>query len=152
MAWEMGEETRQVQGLWDVSTYQYKIEGYGLQVLTEGMKEKKFRGLKCSKCDTVYVPGSTFCRKCLCDIDEIVEVEDTGEVMSFAVEMADVRGNPLEEPRITAMIRLDGADSWIVGVVEEIDWHDMKVGMKVKAVWVDEPQGTLADVARFIPV
>lgn len=137
--------------MWDVATYTYKIEGRGLKLMAEGMKEKKFRGVKCHECGTVYVPGPTFCRKCHVDIDEVVDVEDTGEVMSYTVEMADVRGNPLEEPRVTAMIRIDGADSWIVGTIEDIDWEDVEVGMKVQAIWKDEPEGSLSDVERFIP-
>lgn len=150
MAFEMGEETRQVQGMWDVSTYKYKVNGAGMKLLVDSMKEKKIRGMKCSQCGTVYVPAPTYCRKCFCDVDEVVEVGTEGVVMSYTVEMADVRGNPLEEFRLTAMMQLDGADTWIIGTISNLDdWHDMKVGMRVRAVWVDEPVGSLADIDRF---
>jgi len=149
MTFEMGEETRIVQGMWDISTYQYMIDGRGMKLLVDSMKEKKIRGIKCSNCGTVYVPGPTFCRKCYIDCDEVVEVQDTGEVMSFAVEMADVRGNPVEEFKLTAMIKLDGADTWIIGTITGIDWKDARIGMRVKTIWVDEPVGSLSDIDRF---
>jgi uncharacterized protein len=149
MTFEMGEETRIVQGMWDISTYQYMIDGRGMKLLVDSMKEKKIRGIKCSNCGTVYVPGPTFCRKCYIDCDEVVEVQDTGEVMSFAVEMADVRGNPVEDYKLTAMIKLDGADTWIIGTITGIDWKDARIGMRVKTIWVDEPVGSLSDIDRF---
>lgn len=152
MAFKMGEETRQVPGTWDISTYKYKIEGRGLNLLIEAMAEKKIRGVRCHECGTVYVPGPTFCRKCFIDIDEVVEVEDTGEVVSYAVEMSNMRGEPLDEKRITAMIKLDGSDTWIVGTITDIDWEDVEVGMKVKSVWVDEPAGKLNDIDHFEPI
>ena len=149
MTFEMGEETREVQGTWDISTYNYLVDGGGMRLLADSMKEKKIRGIKCPQCETVYVPGPTFCRKCYIDIDEVVEVEETGVVMSYSVEMADVRGNPLEVFRLTAMIKLDGADTWIIGTISGMDWEDARVGMRVKAIWVDNPVGSLADIDRF---
>lgn len=152
MAWEMGEDTRQVPGHWHVSTYKYKIDGGGLKLLADGMKDRKILGIRCPQCGTVYVPGPTFCRKCYVDIDEVVEAEDTGIVMSYAVEMANVRGEPLDEPRISAMIKLDGADTWMVGVIKNVTKDDMEVGMRVKAYWIDEPKGNLGDIDRFEPI
>ena len=149
MAFEMGPETRQVQGMWETSTYHYRMEGGGVKLLTEAMKEKKLKGIRCPECGMVYVPGPTYCRKCFIDIDEVAEVKDTGTVMSYTVEMADVRGNPRDEFLISAMIKLDGADSWFVGAVTGIDWKDAKVGMRVKSIWVDEPVGSLVDIERF---
>jgi uncharacterized protein len=152
MAFEMGPETRQVQGTWDISTYNFRLDDRGLKLLTEGFKDKKIQGIKCSSCGTVYVPGPTFCRKCFIDIDDVVEVKDEGEVMSFSVEMADVHGTPLEQFRVTAMIKPDGCDTWMVGTITGIDWHDVKIGMRVKAIWAEERSGIFTDIDRFEPV
>ena len=149
MAYDKDVETRQVQAMWDVTTYSYLMDGRGTQVLAEGMKDKKIRGIKCQQCGTVYVPGPTYCRKCYIDIDDVVDVSDEGEVMSYCVEMADVRGNPIEEPKVSAMIKFDGADTWFIGTIHNIDWHDVKIGMKVKAIWKDEPEGNFGDILRF---
>jgi uncharacterized OB-fold protein len=152
MAFEMGPETRQVQAMWDVSTYKYKVDGRGMKLLVDSMKEKKLRGFRCHECGMVYVPGPTFCRKCFIDIDEVVEVQDTGTIMSYAVELTDVRGNPLDQWRVSAQIKLDGADSFIGGTIEVPDWHDIHIDQKVKAVWIDNPAGTLSDIDHFEPM
>ncbi len=147
------EETRIVSGTWDLSKYNFKIQGNGMQVLLDGFKKGVFQGIKCPECGTVYVPGPTYCRKCLIDIDEVVQVSDEGEIETFAVELADVRGNPVETPTISAMIKLDGADTWLIAVVKEWnDWHDVHVGMRVKAVWKEKRTGSLSDYDYFKPV
>lgn len=152
MAFEMGEETRQVQQTWDVSANKYKIEGRGLKILADGMKDKKILGIRCPECETVYVPGPLYCRKCYIEIDDVVEVKDTGEIVTYAVEMANIQGEPLDEKRVSAMIKLDGSDTYLNATIKNIDWEDVEVGMKVKAVWVDEPQGNLGDIDRFEPL
>jgi len=145
------EETRQVQGTWDISTYKFKIEGGGVKMLADGMKDKKIRGIRCHQCGTVYVPGPTYCRKCFIDISEVAEVKDVGEVTTYAVEMADMRGNPIDLKRVSGMIKLDGCDTWMTGSIEGIDWQDVKVGMRVKAIWKDEREGKLGDIDHFEP-
>jgi uncharacterized OB-fold protein len=121
MTFEMGPETRQVQGTWDASTYKYRMDGTGVHLLAQAMKEKKIKGIRCSECGTVYVPGPTYCKKCFVDIDEIVEVKDTGTVMSYTVEMADVRGNPRDEflillvRKLRAELRLAGVQGGHAG-------------------------------------
>jgi uncharacterized OB-fold protein len=142
-----------VQATWDLTKYTWKIQGLGLQTLLEGFKRAVFQGIRCPDCGTVYVPGPSYCRKCLIDIDEVVEVSDEGTVETFAVELADVRGNPVETPNISAMIKLDGADTWLIAVIREVaDWHDVHVGMRVKAVWKSERAGSLADYEYFKPI
>ncbi len=152
MAYNKDLETREVQATWDVTTYQYKLDGRGVKVLADGMKEKKIRGIKCQKCGTVYVPGPTYCRKCYVDIDDVVDCSDEGAIMSYCIEMADVRGNPVDDHRVSAMIKFDGADTWFIGTVHGIDPKEAHIGMKVKAIWKDETEGNLGDILRFEPV
>jgi uncharacterized OB-fold protein len=66
--------------------------------------------------------------------------------------MADMRGNPVDTERVSAQIKLEGADTWLGGTIEGIDWHDVKIGMKVKAVWADNPEGKLSDIDHFEPI
>ncbi|MBU1671223.1 MAG: OB-fold domain-containing protein [Actinobacteria bacterium] len=152
MAYNKDLETREVQATWDVTTYQYKLDGRGAKVLADGMKEKTIRGIKCPQCGRVYVPGPTYCRVCYIDIDDVVDCSDEGVVMSYCIEMADVRGNPMDEHRVSAMIKFDGADTWFIGTVHGIDPMDVKIGMKVKAIWKDVTEGNLGDIQRFEPV
>ncbi|OFW57399.1 MAG: hypothetical protein A2W01_07115 [Candidatus Solincola sediminis] len=145
------EETRIVNATWDVSTFKYRIEGQGLTRMLSGMRDAKLIGIKCSKCGTVYLPGSFYCRKCHIEIDEAIEVGDHGEVMTYTVGYADVRGNPLEEPRVSPMVKFDGCDAWVMGALEGVKPEDVHVGMRVKVAWAEERTGSLQDMQYFIP-
>ncbi len=143
-------ETKEIYFYWDLSAMKWKIEADGLVLLMEGFKEKKVLGRQCHKCGTVYVPGPTYCRKCHIDIYRIVEVKNEGTIGAFTVNLADIRGNPLEEISIVVCVKLDGSDSWLMGRLEGWkDWKKIKSGMRVKVEWSDKPKGTLSDLLNF---
>ncbi|MEW6203599.1 MAG: Zn-ribbon domain-containing OB-fold protein [bacterium] len=143
------EETRQVKGAWDLTTYKWKIDGGGMELLCRGFKDKKVFGVKCRQCGTVYVPGVDYCRKCFIDVSEVVEVSDKGKVTTYTVNLADIRGNPLDVITIPCTVQLDGADSVIMGTIEGIEWEKVYVGMPVRIVWKEETKGALADIDHF---
>jgi uncharacterized OB-fold protein len=145
------EETREVQGKWELSTFKFRIEGDGFQLMLNSMKDAKLKGLKCHECGTVYCPAPFYCRKCHILIDDEVEVSDHGEVMTYTIGYADVRGEPLEEPRPSVMVKLDGCDTWFMGVLDEVDPDDVHIGMRVKLKWNEERVGSLQDMEAFIP-
>src|SRR5574341_460618 len=135
---------------WDLSVYKWKVESDGLALFVKGLKDKKILGRKCLTCGTVYVPGPTYCRKCMIDIDTVVEAKDTGIIGAFTVNLADIRGTPVENPSIVVCVKLDGSDSWLMGRLEEwTDWKAVKAGMRVQIVWSDSPKGALADLNHF---
>ena len=149
----MAEETKIVTSSWDLSAYKWKVEAEGLRLLIKGTKDKKILGRKCHKCGTVYIPGPTYCRKCFIDIDKVVELKPTGTLGAFTVNLADVRGNPLQEITITGCIKIDGSDSYIMGRLDGwTDWKTVKQGMKVKVVWAAQTTGGLADIYGFAPI
>jgi len=145
------EETREVQGAWELSTFKFRIEGDGFQLMLNSMKDAKLKGLKCQECGTVYCPAPFYCRKCHVFIDDEVEVSDHGEVMTYTIGYADVRGEPLDEPRVSCMVKLDGCDTWFMGVLDEVEPDDVHIGMRVKLKWNEERVGSLQDMEAFIP-
>ena len=145
------EETKVVTGAWELSTFNFNIEGRGLQLMLKHMKDRKLVGIKCHQCGTVYLPGPFYCRKCHIRIDEPAEVSDHGQVMTFTIGYADVRGNPLDEPRLAPIVKLDGCDSWIMGVLQGCKPEDIHVGMRVKVHWAEETTGSLQDMQYFVP-
>ncbi len=149
---EEGRETRVVTDSWDLSLYRWKIETDGQKLFVEGLKDKKILGRKCDQCNTVYVPGVTYCRKCLIDIDKIVEVGTKGEIVTFTVNLADVRGVPLEAPQVICNVKLEGSDSWLIGTLQIDDWHKVRVGMPVKIHFREQTTGALADIEYFEPL
>ncbi len=147
-----GKETRTVSSSWDLTNYSWKVEVDGLKILMEGLKEKKVLGRKCGSCGTVYVPAVDYCRKCFIDIAEIVEVGTTGKIVTFTVNLADVRGTPIDDPQILCCLQLEGADSWMMGTLVVDDWKKVHVGMPVKACFREEAKGELADIDHWEPM
>ncbi|MCL4558280.1 MAG: Zn-ribbon domain-containing OB-fold protein [Deltaproteobacteria bacterium] len=146
----MANETRTMECPWDLTTYSWKIEADALNLFVKGLKDKKILGRKCPRCGTVYVPGTSYCRKCLIDIDQVVEVKSEGVLDAFTVSVSDIRGNPVEKPFITCTVRFDGSESLVMGTLEGWkDWHDVKEGMRIKVVFKDVTEGALADMAYF---
>lgn len=144
-------ETRIVQDTLDMNLLKWRVEVDGLDLMVKGLKEKKLLGRKCHQCGTVYLPGTSLCRKCFIDIHEVVEVGPKGTIASFTVNLADVRGNPVQEPTVTVDVKLDGSDSWLMGTLQIDDWKKVYVGMRVEAVLKEEPSGALADLECFQP-
>ena len=115
-------ETRVINSTLDMNLLKWRIEADGLALLIQGYKDKKVLGRKCHQCGTVYVPGLSFCRKCFIDIQEVVEISKKGKIASFAVNLADIRGNPLDKPIVAVDVKLEGSDSWMSGKLEIEDW------------------------------
>jgi len=143
-------ETKSIENLWELPAYNWKVETSGLRLFVDGLKEGKILGRKCSKCGTVYVPGPKFCRKCIIDIDEVLEIKKEGRIGAFTVNLADIRGNPLPEINIVCCVKLDGSDTYLMGNLKGwSEWKDVKAGMRVKVVLKENRTGALADMEGF---
>ncbi len=123
----------------------------------EGLKEKKIWGNICSKCGITLVPPRSFCPRCFSDMDEWVEVSQEGRIISWAVATKEYHGAPLKTPFIVALIRLDGTDCNFLPVIGEVDIKDVikkgnLTGKRVIAVWAEERNGSMLDIAYFKPV
>jgi uncharacterized OB-fold protein len=133
--------------------YSYFAGRVGSKFLTTIRDEKKILGIRCSKCKKVFVPPRQTCDVCLEDIrDNWVDVQNRGEVTNFTVVRYNDKHLPRKAPYVLAMIRLDGADTSLVHIVEGVDVDKTKVGMKVRAVFAKETTGTLLDIDHFEPV
>jgi uncharacterized OB-fold protein len=132
--------------------YTYFAGRVGSKFLTTIRDEKKIMGIKCNKCNKVFVPPRQTCDVCMEDIRENwVDVQNTGEVTNFTVVRYDDKHLPKKAPYVLAMIKLDGADTSMVHVLEGMDVDKAKIGMKVQAVFADETTNTIMDIDHFGP-
>ena len=121
------------------------------------LKNKKLFGVKCSKCGYVYLPPRMICGSCFTKIEEWVEVSDKGTVESFTIGQVELDREvgglkELEEPEIIGLTKHDETDSCVVHRLGEVKPEDVKIGMRVQAVWVDEPKGELIDLKYYKPI
>lgn len=103
------------------------------------MREGRIVGQKCPSCGLVFVPPKGFCPLCaivMTEKDEVA-VKDTATVTSFTViTPIQYQGQKEREEYVLANLILDGADSSIGQQrIEGIPHHDVRMGMRVKAVW-----------------
>lgn len=68
-------------------------------------------------------------------ITEFVELPDTGTVTTFAIINIPFAGQRIKPPYVAAYVLLDGADIPFLHLVTEIDAADVRMGMRVQAVW-----------------
>jgi uncharacterized OB-fold protein len=68
-----------------------------------------------------------------------VEVQDRGTIATFCVvNIPGLSELAPEVPYVSAAILLDGADNTFFGLIRGVDVDDVRMGMRVKAVWADE--------------
>ncbi|MGV9801773.1 Zn-ribbon domain-containing OB-fold protein [Mycobacterium sp. NPDC003449] len=68
-------------------------------------------------------------------LDQFVELPDKGTVTTFAIINIPFAGQRIKPPYVAAYVLLDGADIAFLHLVSDIDAADVRMGMRVQAVW-----------------
>ncbi len=132
--------------------YSYFAGRVGSTFITTLRDKKKILGVKCPVCNKVYLPPRQTCERDLTDIrDNWVEVQPSGEVVNFTVVRYDDKYLPRKAPFVLALIKLDGADTPIVHILDGVSPEEVVIGMKVEAVFSSSPTNTILDIAHFAP-
>jgi uncharacterized protein len=116
----------------------------------EGLRERKIVGAKTAS-GKVVVPPTPHDPETGEDIAELVDLPDTGVVTTWAWVTSPRPKHPLQKPFAWALVKIDGADTAMLHAVDAGEESKMSTGMKVKARWVDEPQGSILDLECFEP-
>jgi uncharacterized protein len=108
-------------------------------------------GQRCPQCLKVYVPPRGACSMCGVATDEELVLSGTGTITTYCVTQIPSPG--LTPPYVTAWIRLDGADITAMFLVQEVDPAEVRLGMRVEAVWVEESEreANLGNIKYFRP-
>ena len=132
--------------------YQYSAGPHASSHL-HGLMEGKFIGKRCPKCTLVYMPPRSTCAKCGVFLGEDVEVGPNGTVTTFCIVNVPFLGQTIKIPYVAATILIDGADLGMQHLIQEVEASDVRMGMRVEAVWrpKDEWQPSLANIAHFRP-
>ncbi len=145
------EEPLVVRGKLEIPYKQF-VGSVASKFLIEIRDNKKIFGMRCPECNRVYVPSRSICPKCMCRMDEWVEVSDRGTVLTYTVVNYKEPTHPVEPPFVYGIIQLDGADTGIVHFIAGVDPEELKVGLRVQAVFKAERQGSMLDIKHFKPL
>ncbi len=110
-------------------------------------------GQRCPETGKVYVPPRGASPTHGVPTAEEVEVADTGTVTTFCIVNVPFIGQKIKPPYVGAYILLDGADIPLLHLVLGCDPAEVRMGMRVKAVWKprDEWIASTGNIEHFEP-
>ena len=114
-----------------------------------GLREQVLVGSK-AKDGRVIVPPAEFDPVTTEDLTELVEVGPGGEITTWAWVGAPHEKHPLDEPFAWALIKLDGADTPMLGAVAAESMDAVSTGARVTPVWADEREGHINDLTHWV--
>jgi uncharacterized OB-fold protein len=106
----------------------------------------------CLECDYTYMPPRLYCERCFAELDDWIEVPAQGQVYAYTLVHIDLEEKRLAEPEILAFVRLEGCDGGLIHRLKEVDPAAVCIGMPVEAVFQEEREGSILDIAHFRPV
>lgn len=119
-----------------------------------GLPEGRLLGQRCPRCEKVYAPPRGSCPACGVPTDEEVELDGKGTVTTFCVVNIPFTGQAVEIPYVCASVVLDGADLPLFTLIQEVPAHEVRMGMRVEAVWAppEERGHTMESIRYFRPI
>ena len=124
--------------------------GPTLAAFFQGLKDRKIVGA-CTASGKVIVPPTPHDPETGEDVAGLVDLPDTGVVTTWAWVSKPRPKHPLQHPFAWALVRIDGADTAMLHVIDAGEESKMSTGMQVKARWADEPSGSILDLVCFEP-
>ena len=118
-----------------------------------GLAEGRLIGQQCPACGKVYIPSRGVCPADGVPTDSEVELPDIGTVTTFSVVNVGYPGQKVTPPYVAAAVLLDGADIAFQHLILGCDPGEVRMGMRVRAVWQPREQGdtTAVTISHFAP-
>jgi uncharacterized OB-fold protein len=118
-----------------------------------GLLDGKIVGQRCPTCQKVYVPPRSACPVDGVAPTELVELPDTGTLTTFCIVNVPFLGQKITPPYVSAYVLLDGADIAFLHLILDIPADEVRMGMRVKAVWKprEEWGTTIENIDHFSP-
>jgi uncharacterized OB-fold protein len=132
---------------------EYEINaGVAASRYLRGLAEKRILGARAEDSDQVYVPprGSDPTTGAPTTVE--VEVKDTGTVTTYCVvNIPGLSESAPEIPYVCAQILLDGGNTPWFGLVQGLPADEVRMGLRVQAVWADELEADARNIKWFEP-
>jgi uncharacterized OB-fold protein len=118
-----------------------------------GLAEGRILGQRCPTCLKVYVPPRSACPADGTPTAEEVELAHEGTVTTFCIVNVPFLGQKITPPYVSAYVLLDGADIAFLHLILDIPADEVRMGMRVKAVWKprEEWGTTIENISHFSP-
>jgi uncharacterized protein len=134
----------------DISFDYTRSLGQTLGRFMTGLRDRQVLGGRGSD-GRVHVPPPEYDPVTAEPVTDLVEVSDTGTVVSWSWMAQPLEGQPLDRPFAWVLVRLDGADTAMVHALDVGSPADVRTGMRVRVRWAPETVGSIRDIACFAP-
>jgi uncharacterized OB-fold protein len=133
--------------------YRYTA-GRATERFLRGMAQGRILGQRCPSCGKVYVPPRGACPPCGVATRDEVEITGKGTVTTFCIVRIPSDSLSVPPPFACAHVLLDGADLPFFGLVHECAFDQVRMGMRVEAVWVPREELTTSfeNIKYFRPI
>ncbi|MET7645537.1 OB-fold domain-containing protein [Streptomyces sp. NPDC005426] len=115
-----------------------------------GLRERTVLGVRTGD-GKVMVPPVEYDPVTAEEIRDLVEVAATGTVTTWAWNPRPRRDQPLATPFAWVLVRLDGADTALLHVLDAPGPEAVRTGMRVRVRWAEARTGAITDIACFEP-
>lgn len=133
--------------------FNYAVGMHGSKFFQELRDNRRFMGIKCPKCNRVYIPPRGVCGPCFQEMNEWVEVGPGGVIGTFTILrftfINPETGVQKPVPYGYGYVKLDGADTYFQHYINIDDESKVKVGARVEPVFANERKGGIKDVEYF---
>lgn len=118
-----------------------------------GLRDGKLLGARTGDTGKVYFPPKEADPATGKELDQFVELVDKGTVTTFAIINIPFAGQRIKPPYVAAYVLLDGADIPFLHLVTDIDASEVRMGMRVEAVWKPQEEWGLGidNISHFRP-
>jgi len=133
--------------------YQNMFGALASQFFCQLRDHKRLMGTKCTACKKVYMPPRSVCPSCFGQLKEWVELPQTGTLLTYTIVnyTYSTYYQPKQAPYPIGIIKLDGADTGMTHLLGEVQPEDIKIGMRMQAVFREPREGNILDIAYFKP-
>ena len=115
-----------------------------------GLREKVLVGSGAAD-GRVTVPPAEFDPVSGEDLTEIVEVGPQGVITTWAWVTEPHAKHPLDDPFAWVLVKLDGADTPMLGALVAPGIDAVATGARVEPVWAEEREGHIDDIGNRLP-
>lgn len=117
------------------------------------LQEGKLLGARTGTDGKLYFPAREADPATGLALDNYVELPDKGTVTTFAIINIPFAGQRIKPPYVAAYVLLDGADIPFLHLVTDIDASEVRMGMRVEAVWRPREEWGLGidNISHFRP-
>lgn len=132
--------------------YTWSVGETGTAFFEAIKKDRKIMGTYCPSCDLVFIPPRKTCGRCFNKEMSWRELGRQGRVTTFTEPYYQTTIQPSQKPFAYGLIKLDGADTALCHIITDFTPEQLKVGLRVEAVFKEDPRGGIMDIECFKPV